>query len=147
VEPLFSKIEEEKLNALKQRFSGKANIQKKNDFEVLESINLVDGLIDINEFRKVDLLVAKVLQAERVEGSEKLVKLKVMADKERQIIAGVYPYYQPQDLLGKKILIVANLKPARLKGELSEGMLLAAGEKKPKVIFAPENAEAGEKLF
>jgi methionyl-tRNA synthetase len=90
-----------------------------------------DNLISIDYFSKVQLRVAQILEAERVEGSEKLVKLKVDVGEERgprQILAGIAKYYPAQDLIGKKIVIVANLKPAKLMGQLSEGMLLAASD-------------------
>jgi methionyl-tRNA synthetase len=72
------------------------------------------------------------VQAEPVAGADKLLKLQVMLGEERrQIIAGIALYYKPDDLIGKTVVVVANLKPAKLRGELSEGMLLAAskGEK------------------
>ena len=73
--------------------------------------------------------VAKVSEAEEVEGSDKLLKLKVsLGSEERQIVAGIKKYYKPEELIGKKIVIVANLKPAKLKGIESQGMVLAAGD-------------------
>ena len=73
--------------------------------------------------------MAKVLEAEEVEGSDKLLKLKVsLGLEERQIVAGIKKYYKPEELIGKKIVIVANLKPAKLKGIESQGMVLAAGD-------------------
>lgn len=89
------------------------------------------GLISINDFAKVQLRVGQVLTAERIEGSEKLLKLKVDLGEEReprQILAGIAKYYTPEQLLGRKIAVVANLKPAKLMGQLSEGMLLAASD-------------------
>ena len=78
---------------------------------------------------KIKLKVAKVLEAEKVEGSEKLLKLKVsLGNEQRQIVAGLQKYYAPEELLNKKIVIVANLKPAKLKGIESQGMVLAAGD-------------------
>ena len=70
-----------------------------------------------------------MLEAEEVEGSDKLLKLKVsLGLEERQIVAGIKKYYKPEELIGKKIVIVANLKPAKLKGIESQGMVLAAGD-------------------
>ncbi|MFN8390938.1 MAG: methionine--tRNA ligase subunit beta [Bdellovibrionota bacterium] len=90
-----------------------------------------DNLITIDYFSKVQLRVAQIVAAERVEGSEKLVKLKVDVGEPagpRQILAGIAKHYVPDDLIGRKIVIVANLKPAKLMGQLSEGMLLAASD-------------------
>ena len=76
---------------------------------------------------KVDLRVGKIVSAERVEKSEKLVKLKVdIGTETRQVVAGIGKSYTPEELMGKSIVIVANLKPAKLMGIESQGMLLAA---------------------
>jgi len=84
-------------------------------------------LIGIEDFMKVDLRVGKIVSAERVEKSEKLVKLKVdIGTETRQVVAGIGKSYSPEDLMGKSIVIVANLKPAKLMGIESQGMLLAA---------------------
>ncbi|MCE5313071.1 MAG: methionine--tRNA ligase subunit beta, partial [Nitrospiraceae bacterium] len=85
-----------------------------------------DDLIGIEDFAKVQLKIAKVISAERVEKSDKLIRLIVDAGGERQIVAGIGKAYTPEELVGKKIVIVANLKPAKLMGVESQGMLLAA---------------------
>ncbi len=83
--------------------------------------------IGIEDFMKVDLRVGKIVSAERVVKSEKLVKLQVDIGAEtRQVVAGIGKSYTPEELLGKTIVIVANLKPAKLMGIESQGMLLAA---------------------
>ncbi|MBD3312008.1 hypothetical protein GF352_00950 [archaeon] len=81
-------------------------------------------MIKYEEFKKVELITAKVLDAE-LHGN-KLIKLRVKADKERIILAGLKEHYKPQELIGKNIVLVANLEPKKLAGEMSEGMLLAA---------------------
>ena len=76
---------------------------------------------------KIDLRVGKIVSAERVEKSDKLVKLKVdIGTETRQVVAGIGKSYAPEELMGKSIVIVANLKPAKLMGIESQGMLLAA---------------------
>lgn len=85
--------------------------------------------IDIDYFRKVDLRVAKVLEAENVEKSNKLIKIKLsVGDHEKTILSGIRMNYTPEQLIGKKIIVIDNLKPASLMGLQSEGMLLAAGD-------------------
>ncbi len=85
--------------------------------------------ISIDEFIKIQLKTAKVLSAERVPKSEKLVKLQVsLGTEQRQIVAGIGKKYEPDTLIGKTIVIVANLKPAKLMGVESQGMVLAAGD-------------------
>ena len=86
-------------------------------------------LIGIEEFQKVQLKVAKILEAERVPKSSKLLKLQVdIGAEQRQIVAGIGKKYAPEELIGKTIVVVANLKPAKLMGIESQGMVLAAGE-------------------
>lgn len=87
------------------------------------------GLISIDDFAKVQLRVAKVVAAGTVKGADKLLKLQVdVGESQRQIVAGIAQHYQPDELVGKTIIVVANLKPAKLRGETSEGMLLAASD-------------------
>ncbi len=84
-------------------------------------------LLGIDEFLKVDLRVARVISAERIEGANKLLKLRLdLGGEERQIVAGIALAYEPEALVGKRIVVVANLKPAKLRGVASQGMLLAA---------------------
>ena len=85
--------------------------------------------ITIDEFMKIQLKTAKVLSAERVPKSDKLLKLQVsLGTEQRQIVAGIGKKYEPETLVGKTIVIVANLKPAKLMGIESQGMVLAAGD-------------------
>ncbi|SHE41467.1 methionine--tRNA ligase [Clostridium fallax] len=83
--------------------------------------------ITIDDFDKLDLRVVKVLSAEAIKGAKKLLKLKVdLAGEERQVVSGIAKYYKPEELVGKYVVLVANLKPVKLRGELSQGMILAA---------------------
>ena len=89
-------------------------------------------IITIDEFRKVELRVAVVLAAERVPKTEKLLKLDLdMGSERRSIVSGIAEFYAPEALVGKRIVIVVNLKPARIRGVESRGMLLAAGGRGP----------------
>ncbi len=98
-----------------------------------------DNLISINDFAKVLLKIGRVLEAERVEGSGKLIMLQVDTGERRQIVAGIGKVYAPEDLKGKKIVVVTNLKPAKLMGVESQGMLLAATDDSGEpVILMPE---------
>lgn len=84
-------------------------------------------MISIDEFAKMDIRVAEILEAERIEGSNKLLKLQVaLGEERRQLVAGIGKHYQPDELPGKKILMIANLEPARIFGVESNGMILAA---------------------
>jgi methionyl-tRNA synthetase len=103
----------------------------------------------IDEFQNVDLRVGKVLAAERVPNSEKLIKLQVgLGGETRQVVAGIGRAYEPGSLLGKEIVIVYNLEPRELVGEKSEGMLLAAhGESsEPVILTADKEVPPGSKI-
>lgn len=96
-----------------------------------EKTNVVE-LLDYDHFAKLDLRTAKIINAAKIEGADKLLKLEVFVGEERrQIVAGIALYYAPEKLIGKMVVIVANLKPAKIRGVESQGMLLAAskGEK------------------
>jgi len=83
--------------------------------------------ITIDDFAKVDLCVAQILVAERVPKADKLLRLEVdLGYEKRQILAGIAQYYEPEKLIGRKIVIVANLAPRKMRGLVSNGMLLAA---------------------
>jgi len=91
-----------------------------------------DNVITIDEFAKVELRVAVVLAAERVPKTEKLLKLDLdLGSEQRTIVSGIAEFYAPEALVGKRIVVVANLKPARIRGVESRGMLLAAGGRAP----------------
>ena len=83
-------------------------------------------LISYNDFLKMQLKVAEIIGSEKIKKSDKLLKLKVkIGEEERQVVAGIAKSYQPEDLLGKKVVVVSNLQPAKLMGEESRGMILA----------------------
>jgi methionyl-tRNA synthetase C-terminal region/beta chain len=83
--------------------------------------------ITIDDFKKIDLRVGRVIEAEKVPKSEKLIKLLVeIGNEKRQVVAGIAQHYKPEDLIGKLIVVVANLQPAKLMGQESQGMILAA---------------------
>ncbi|HHB75599.1 MAG TPA: methionine--tRNA ligase [Desulfobulbus sp.] len=86
----------------------------------------MEGLITFDQFGKVDLRVAEIIAAEKIKKAVKLLKLTLRAPEERTVVAGIARFYQPEELVGKKVIIVANLKPAKLMGVTSQGMLLAA---------------------
>ncbi|RZW21851.1 MAG: methionine--tRNA ligase subunit beta, partial [Desulfobulbaceae bacterium] len=84
------------------------------------------SLIGFDKIKDIELRVAEIVAAEPVPKSTKLLKLKVVAPEERTIVSGIAGSYRPEELVGERVIIVANLKPAKLMGILSEGMLLTA---------------------
>lgn len=99
-------------------------------------------------FRQLDIRVGKVVSAERVKRSEKLLLLKVDIGGEiRQLVAGLAPHYSPEQLVGREIVVVANLEPKTLMGYVSQGMLLAAIEDDKPVLIVPEKeVKTGAKI-
>lgn len=82
--------------------------------------------IGIDSFQKIDLRVGEILQVDKVKGADKLLKIQVdLGYEKRQIVSGIAEFYKPEELVGMKIIVIANLKPAKLRGEISQGMLLA----------------------
>jgi len=131
IAPIFPRIEKEKL-------------EPKTQDEIEEAENVVT----YDDFVKVELRVAEVLEAERVESSDKLIKLSVSLGKStRTIVAGIGKYYSPEELLHKKIIVVTNLEPRKLMGIESHGMLLAASHDEKLVLLTVDSdIEAGSKI-
>lgn len=106
-------------------------------------------MITIDDFAKVELRVGTVLEAEDVEESEKLLKLKVDLGEEesRQILAGVKQWYKPEDFAGKQVVVVVNLEPRTMMGLESQGMMLAAdSEDGPVFLTVPKSLPAGRQV-
>jgi methionyl-tRNA synthetase len=96
-------------------------------------------MINIEEFRKIELRVGVVKTAEAHPNADRLLVLKVdLGTEERQIVAGIRAHYQPEELVGKQVVIVANLEPAMLRGVESQGMVLAASDGERVVVLSPE---------
>jgi methionyl-tRNA synthetase len=116
-----------------------------------DAVPKTEGVIEIGDFAKVDLRVGQVLSAERIPRSDKLLLLKVDLAEEnpRQVLAGIAEYYEPQQLVGRKVVIVANLKPRKLRGLESQGMIVAASygeEGKPVIATFTEDVPNGARL-
>jgi len=131
-EVMFPRIDVEKkleeLSKLKQALVAE---------ETVTTMKPLKAEITIEDFEKIDLRVVKVISCEAVKGAKKLLKLKVDLDgEERQVISGVAKYYKPEELVGKFVIIVANLKPVTLRGELSQGMIIAAANEDESKLFA-----------
>ena len=108
----------------------------------------MEEIIDINEFAKLDLRIGKIENAERVEGSKKLIKLEVdVGDETRQLVAGIAEEYTPESLIGKLVPILANLKPVKLMGVESQGMILAVDVNGKPILLHPDvEVPAGSRI-
>jgi len=106
------------------------------------------NFITISDVAKVELKIGRVVSAERVKKSDKLIRLQVNTGEERQIVAGIGKAYGPEDLIGKKIVVVTNLQPAKLMGVESHGMLLAATDADgvPVILMPEKDVEEGSKI-
>ncbi|MCW8965699.1 MAG: methionine--tRNA ligase subunit beta [Candidatus Pacearchaeota archaeon] len=112
---------------------------------------MTEGIINFEDFAKVDLRVGEIVNVEDIEGADKLWKLRVdlNEDSKRTICAGIKSYYSADELIGKKVIVVSNLAPRKLRGIESQGMLLAASdsEKKNVVLISPsKDIENGAKV-
>jgi len=136
--PLFKKIDDEEIDAQKAKL--------KENLTTEEEDNMSD-LITIDQFDEVVIKIGQVKEAEKIEKSDKLLKLQVDIgeEKPRQIVAGLAKFYSPEELIDRKVCVVANLQPAKLFGTLSEGMILATGESG--ALLAPDEAgKVGERI-
>jgi methionyl-tRNA synthetase len=106
------------------------------------------GLVTFDDFKKLDLRVAEIKTAEKIEKSDRLLKLTVMAPEERTLVAGIAEYYKPEELIGRQVIMVANLKPVKLMGVTSHGMILAARDEQGRLSLSAtaEGVDPGSKV-
>src|SRR5690349_13657063 len=115
----------------------------------MESTTPQPNVIQYDDFAKLELRVATVVECKAHPNADKLLVLQVdLGNERRQICAGLRAHYQPEQLVGKQIIVVANLAPRTMRGEVSQGMLLAASDASGKVIFVSpsEGVSAGSKV-
>ncbi|MEW6663268.1 MAG: methionine--tRNA ligase [Bacillota bacterium] len=142
-DPIFPRIEFKEEEA-----AGIPAKEERPTQEETQAVQKEEELIEIQDFTKVDLRVAEVVSAERVEKADKLLKLTLRVGSEtRTVVSGIAQYYQPEQLVGKKLVLVANLKPAKLRGITSQGMILAAtGDEKLTLVTIDNDIESGAKV-
>ena len=153
-EPLFPRLDPEETLARLEAGAGDeeaapagAKARQEGESETVRQEET--PMITIDEFAKIELRLATVLAAEKVAGADKLLKLQVdLGSEKRQIVAGIAQHYQPEQLIGRRVVVVANLKPAKLRGELSEGMLLAAVDENDRLglVTVNEDLPAGSRV-
>ena len=105
-------------------------------------------IIDINEFARLDLRIGRIANAERIEGSKKLIRLEVdIGNEQRQVVAGIAEQYRPENLIGELVPVLVNLKPATLMGVESQGMILAVDVNgKPVLLHPDKEVPAGSRI-
>ena len=143
-EPLFPRIEEKKKGAAEDKHktkTGKKAGKAKKEDETMPDAD--DNLISYEEFKRLDIRVAHIKSASMVPETSKLMKIFIdIGGEERQIVAGIAEHYAPEDLTGKNIIVIANLKPAKIRGVESRGMLLAATDGDKVIVLTPEKDAA-----
>ena len=143
-EPLFPRIEVteagETVIAATKKTAAKAIKAEAPKVEAKKEAKPAEAVADeitIDDFAKIDLRVATVVAAERVPKTDKLIKLQVkIGDEERTIVSGIAQHYEPENLIGKNVIVIANLKPAKLRGIESRGMVLAASDGEGNLVLA-----------
>lgn len=147
-QPIFPRLEivkeEPKLKVKAEKPTPKQEAPKQQMSTPEENANTLN-IISIDDFMKVQLRVGRVFEAEPLEGSDKLLKLQIhIGEEKRQIVAGIRKNYSPEDLIGRQVVVVYNLKPAKLRGAESQGMLLAATDAEGGAILLQPDKEAPE---
>ena len=146
---LFSRIDEAKMMAEVTAEIEAAKAESERIAKSLEKPEKPEGIaqIGIDDFMAVELRSAKVIACEKVPKAKKLLRLQIdLGYETRQVVSGIAKFYEPEDLIGKKIIVVANLKPATLCGIESNGMILASGEDTVRVVFLSEDTPLGERI-
>lgn len=144
VEPLFPRVDPKQFFAEELQESHPSPSPK--EAQMNEKPQTPEGIISFDEFKKVRMVVARVVAAEKVEKTDKLLCLTVDTDSDtRTLVAGIAQYYTPEELVDRKIIIVANLQPATIRGIESRGMILAASDKdgRPYIPVIPEETPVG----
>jgi len=131
--PRLQREEKEKIQPPKTKAMKEPGKEKAPSSETAPE---AEGVVTFDAFQKLELRVAEIIAAEKIAKSERLLKLTVKAPEERTIVAGIAQHYQPEELVGRQVIIVANLKPAKLMGVASHGMVLAAKEGERLVLSA-----------
>ncbi|MFO7815683.1 MAG: methionine--tRNA ligase [Halanaerobiales bacterium] len=131
-EPIFPRIDVEEYFDKKQKKEQEKTMTNENN-------NNKENLVNFKTFQELDLRVAEIIEADRIENSNKLIKLQVkLKNEKRQLVAGIAKHYDTDELMGKKIVIVANLEPAKIFGVKSDGMILAGSDQDELALITPE---------
>jgi methionyl-tRNA synthetase len=142
-ELLFRKIEDEEIKAQVEKLRANSQIQKskvKMEETKLETGNRKPE-IQYDDFAKLDLKAGTIITCEKVEKADKLLKLEVdLGSEKRTIVSGIAQHYKPEEMVGKQVIVVANLAPRKMRGIESQGMILTAEDKNGKLyLLKPEN--------
>ena len=146
---LFARIDEAKMLAELEAEMEAKKAAAEAAAKANEPVEKPEGcaLIGIEDFMNVELRTAKIIACEKVPKAKKLLKLQIdLGYEQRQVVSGIAKFYEPEALIGKKIIVVANLRPATLCGIESNGMILASGEEQVRVVFLADDTPLGERV-
>jgi len=134
---LFTKLEDKKIKEMEVILDNRVKIAMAKEKKHAEEVTEDKTEITYEEFQKLDIRIGTVLSAENIKGSDKLLKLQVDIGEKRQIVAGIAKSHNPSELVGRQVVVMANMKPAKLFGVESRGMVLA-GDVEGAVLLQPE---------
>jgi methionyl-tRNA synthetase len=139
-EPLMTRVEPAAVAAMVEASKPAPEPKSTKEIKPVETPDASAAVIDIDEFLKIDLRVATVVEAQAVDGADKLLRVTVdLGGERRNVLAGIRSAYDPASLVGRQVIVVANLKPRKMRFGTSEGMLLAAGDGAGIYLIAPDN--------
>ena len=135
-DPIFPRLDvEEESEVIKNLMQSQSTVVEKKEISSEQAEEKAE--ITFDDFMKIDMRVAEVIKAEKVEKTDKLLKIQIdLGTEKRQVISGIAEYYEPEALVGKKVICVTNLKPVKLRGEMSEGMILSGEDENGKLVLA-----------
>ncbi|MEM9982898.1 MAG: methionine--tRNA ligase subunit beta, partial [Bacteroidota bacterium] len=139
---LFEKIEDKTIQIQQEKLAAIRTAQEaaKITHEASQNIPKIKDMIEFNDFMKLDLRMATILQAEKMSNSDKLLKITLDTGVDQRIVlSGIAKHYQPEEIIGKQVCIVANLKPKKMAGEVSQGLILMTEDSDGKLQFIQPN--------
>jgi methionyl-tRNA synthetase len=146
---LFTRIDDAVIENQVQKLKASTEAVQANDETKAESNGQIKSPVDFDSFIKLDLRTAQIIEAERVEKADKLLKLKLdLGFEQRTVVSGIAKHYTPEDVIGKKVTLLANLEPRKIRGVVSHGMILMSESSDGRLQFVscPEDAELGAKI-
>ena len=145
--PLFKKIDDNVISKEKEKLYKNLEKSENNDKKTKRGDKMSEEMISIDDFDKIVMKIGQIKEAEKIEKSRKLLKLQVdIGDETKQIVSGIANEYKPEDLIDRKVVVLCNLKPAKLCGEKSEGMILAT-EEAAALLGVHEDCKVGERVM
>jgi len=142
---LFTKLEDKKIKEMEAILDNRIKIAMSKEKKHAQEVEEIPE-ITYEEFQKLDIRIGTVLSAENIKGSDKLLKLEVNIGEKRQIVAGIAKTHNPAELVGSQVVVMANMKPAKLFGLESRGMVLAADVEGAALLLPEKKVKEGTRV-